>query len=220
MKRLLFIALLALALVALVGAGALAGIANSKHDLSATSSAEIRSINESQICIFCHTPHSANPAVPLWNRAALPGTPAFTVYQSSTLQGTVDSFPTGGSDLCLSCHDGTVALNNILNTSSVGTPTMVTSTKLTNGMLNDTSTAYLGRDLSNDHPVSITYNHTADLGLRAPSGNYVVSGSMQLPLFNNKVQCGSCHNVHDPTNTPFLRYANTGSQLCLVCHNK
>jgi len=32
------------------------------------------------------------------------------------------------------------------------------------------------------------------------------------------VQCGSCHNVHNNTNTPFLRISNVNSALCTTCH--
>ncbi|MDI3280854.1 MAG: cytochrome c3 family protein [Bacillota bacterium] len=225
MKRPLFMALLALALVALVGAGALAAtIVNSKHDLSSTSTnGGIKSTNETQICIFCHTPHQPSGATtkPLWNHTTTTST--FTMYSNTTIQGAVDPQPSGGSELCLSCHDGSVAINSILNASTVGTPTL-TDPRPTSHLTADNklinSSALLDNNLSNDHPVSITYDSTNDKGLRAPTGNNVVNGSITLPLFSNKVQCGSCHNVHDPSNTPFLRASNDGSALCLTCHLK
>jgi predicted CXXCH cytochrome family protein len=49
------------------------------------------------------------------------------------------------------------------------------------------------------------------------SASQVVSG---IPLFAGKLECASCHTVHDNSNVPFLRADNTGSALCLKCHNK
>jgi predicted CXXCH cytochrome family protein len=42
---------------------------------------------------------------------------------------------------------------------------------------------------------------------------------------NNYVECMSCHDPHNTNNTAgervaFLRNSNTGSQICLACHNK
>jgi predicted CXXCH cytochrome family protein len=46
------------------------------------------------------------------------------------------------------------------------------------------------------------------------------NGWTDIKLFAGKVECPTCHAVHDPTNTPFLRTANGGSTLCLKCHDK
>jgi predicted CXXCH cytochrome family protein len=80
----------------------------------------------------------------------------------------------------------------------------------------------LGTDLTNDHPISFTYNAalaTADGGLVTPaSDSLVVTG---IPLYSEKMECASCHNVHNNTTAqPFLRVANAGSGLCLKCHVK
>ena len=61
-----------------------------------------------QVCIFCHTPHNASRAVPLWNRPALdqPAASAYRLYtSSSTLSTTVKNAvltATSESLLCLS----------------------------------------------------------------------------------------------------------------------
>ncbi|MDI3279909.1 MAG: cytochrome c3 family protein [Bacillota bacterium] len=216
MKRPLLIALVALGWVALLGAGALsASIVNSKHDLSAGSLNGGITSSESQVCIFCHTPHSATANTPpLWNRSK--GAGPYQMYSNpGSIQGQIAAAPDGGSELCLSCHDGTIALNSVVNESATGTPTLNdarTPSHLTaDGKL--TGYALIGTDLRNDHPVSITYAYPDDPGLNNPA-------TLSLPLYNNKVQCSSCHSVHDPANTPFLRLNNTGSALCLACHNK
>lgn len=74
----------------------------------------------SQVCIFCHTPHNASPAVPLWNKVYDPATAAtYRLYtSSSSLSSTVKNSAitaTSESMLCLSCHDGKTAVNVLHN---------------------------------------------------------------------------------------------------------
>ncbi len=76
-----------------------------------------------QVCIFCHTPHNASPAVPLWNKVYDSATAStYRLYTSSgTLSNTVrhsSITATSESMLCLSCHDGKTAVN-VLHNSSV-----------------------------------------------------------------------------------------------------
>lgn len=160
-----------------------------------------------QICIVCHTPHNAlSTLVPLWNHATT-ATAAFTLYTSTTLNAADVGQPAGATKACLSCHDGTVALANFGG--ATGGTTFVTGS------------ANLGTNLSNDHPVSFTYDGplaSADGGLVAPaSASLVVAG---IPLYGAKVECASCHNVHSNVNAPFLRASNAASALCLKCHIK
>lgn len=177
-----------------------AGIAGTKHDLSG------KNWGSNQLCIFCHTPHNASTAAqPLWNHAVTGST--FTLYASSTLTAVVGQ-PDGTSKLCLSCHDGTVAND------SFGAQT---------GTHSITGAALVGKDLSNDHPISFTYDAalaTADGGLVTPASASFVDAAKKLPLFSAKMQCATCHSVHDDTNGFFLRMSNAGSAMCLTCHNK
>jgi predicted CXXCH cytochrome family protein len=181
-----------------------AAIAGTKHDLRT-----YNGIAQTQICIFCHTPHNAmaDKLAPLWNHTST-ATASFTVYSSPTLNATGLGQPAGASKACMSCHDGTVALDSFGG--ATGTHNFVAG-----------SNANIGTDLSNDHPVSFTYDAalaTADGGLVTPaSASQVVAG---IPLFAGKLECASCHAVHDNTNTPFLRASNAASALCLKCHNK
>src|SRR4029079_19336304 len=98
---------------------------------------------------FCHTPHGASGDAPLWNRFSSAAT--YIPCSSSTARATIGQ-PTGSSKLCLSCHDGTVALG------------MVNSRSTPIQMQNNITTipigpANLGTDLSDDHPVSFTYDN-------------------------------------------------------------
>jgi predicted CXXCH cytochrome family protein len=176
-----------------------ASIAGSDHDLSG------RGWGSNQICVFCHTPHNAKtPQIaPLWNHNSTAAT--FTTYSSLTLNA-VPGQPLGVSKACLSCHDGTIAIDTY--GSRIGANMM-------------TGSSLLGTDLSNDHPVSFLYNAalaTADGGLVTPvSASAVVAN---VPLFGGQLECSSCHNVHDNSQGAFLRMSNAGSALCLSCHTK
>ena len=86
-------------------------IVNTVHNLSVSGPGDVRATSESEICIFCHTPHNSLPSSPLWNKDD-PGY-TYTLYHSSTVQA-VPGQPDGSSILCLSCHDGTTALGNVI----------------------------------------------------------------------------------------------------------
>lgn len=202
-----------------------AGVSLTKHNLSSGSSNDIKSSDNPEICIFCHTPHDAikNDNIPLWNHT-LSSTTAYGVYASPTFDAT-DAADVGVSDpanavvtnLCLSCHDGTVAINSLNNASNIN-PTTTMIGLDTDGTLPAIS-SNLGVELTNDHPVNFTYDAnlvTADGGLNDPA-----TLSTGARLFNGKVQCASCHDPHtSDTEGAFLRASMTGSALCLECHNK
>jgi predicted CXXCH cytochrome family protein len=198
MKRLTF-SLAVAALSVLVAAAAGAQISNTAHDMSA------RGWNTSgEICVVCHTPHNADATYePLWNHAVT--AEVFSVYSSNTLDAAVGQ-PDGTSKLCLSCHDGSLGVDDF---GGSGTSAEVIA-----------GAALMGTDLSNDHPISFTY--VIDSGLYDPAvQNSGLGGTIDEDLlFGGKVECGSCHDVHDNSNPPFLRMSNAGSDLCLTCHNK
>jgi len=179
-----------------------AAIAGTAHDLSY--------LANDQICVYCHTPHNADSTVePLWNADL--STATFTAYTSSTFDGsaTMDADPViGPSRLCMSCHDGTVAIDSAIGgTTSIGT-----------------GGALLGVDLTNDHPIGFNYNAAQGLDAEIqPSTAVLGSGVISDFLFgaNNIMTCASCHDVHGVTGVgQFLLEDNAGSALCLRCHIK
>ncbi len=184
------------------------GLLGSKHDLSVAGPGPIKAATESEVCIFCHTPHRAASETPLWNRTASAAN--YTPYSSSTAKAVMGQ-PTGASKLCLSCHDGTVALGMVSSRSS---PMQMQSGVTTLPV----GPSRLGTDLSDDHPVSITYDNSlvaANGQLRLPS---TLTGKVRLD-HNNQMQCTSCHDSHDNKYGKFLVQDNTGSALCVTCHN-
>lgn len=165
-----------------------------------------------EVCVYCHTPHGGQVSAPLWNRNFSSATyQMYDATHSSTINMPVDGQPTGVSLACLSCHDGTVGLDVIINVPNNYTGPAAVGTTMPAGIM-----ANLGTDLRNDHPISVTYDPAAD-----PMFNSAASvGSAGLQLYSGKVQCGSCHNPHTAANRPFLRISNSGSSLCLTCHIK
>src|SRR5512138_3110561 len=87
-------------------------IVNTVHNMSVSGPGTVKASSESEICIFCHTPHNTNPTGPLWNRADQGSN--YILYTSSTTQASPGQ-PDGASFLCLSCHDGTIALGDVLS---------------------------------------------------------------------------------------------------------
>ncbi len=183
-------------------------IVNSVHNLSVSGIGNTKSANESEICIFCHTPHNSNPKTPMWNRET--GGSNYILYNSSTIQA-VPGQPDGSSILCLSCHDGTIALGNVLSRkneidfSEKSTPFKYGKNNLTT-------------DLSDDHMISFMYNSTLsykDGELKDP-----LSLSHPVTLEKGKVQCTTCHDPHKNTYENFLVKPNRYSELCLSCHDK
>jgi len=213
-KRTLVLAIGILILMSVVAVVTVsAEISGSSHDFSAY----VANWNpRGEVCIVCHTPHNANNTVaPLWNHAVTTAT--FTLYSSPSLNATIEQ-PSASSKACLSCHDGTVAPDSVGG--HTGTEHGLSGRHL------------IGTDLTNDHPISFTYDKTlaaADGSLHDPTvktvaslGGKTIDASM---LINHKLECGSCHDVHaDKGDAVVMNYLlvvdNHGSALCLTCHNK
>jgi len=172
-----------------------ASIEGSPHDLSA--------VTGGGTCSFCHTPHGALVGTPLWSHKL--STAVYRIYQSSSLEADVGQ-PTGSSKLCLSCHDGTVALTETITGGASG------STYIAPGSAN------LGTDLSDDHPISFVYS----TGLSARDSQVRVPFSLPDPLQldrSGELQCTTCHDPHDNSYGDFLVMSNHRSQMCTSCHD-
>ena len=183
-------------------------VVNTVHNLSVSGPGSIRAASETEVCIFCHTPHDSRPESPLWNRQD-PGV-TYVLYNSSTVQAMTGQ-PDGSSVLCLSCHDGTIALGNVLSR-TVDIQMTGGVTRMPSGSRN------LSTDLSDDHPVSFLYNSAlavADGQLRDPS-------AVLFPVTteNGKLQCTSCHDPHTDIYGSFLVSSNRFSELCIACHDR
>jgi len=183
-------------------------VVHSVHNMSVSGPGTVKATTESDVCIFCHTVHRSNGQTPLWNHN-MSGT-NYIVYSSPTLKAVVGQ-PNGSSRLCLSCHDGTVALGSV-NSQTAPIELAGGVSTMPAGPNN------LGTDLSGDHPISFVYNAALvaqDSTLADPS---TLTGKVKLDS-TGQMQCDSCHNPHDDQFGNFLVMDNTGSALCLTCHN-
>ena len=239
---------LALLLPASVPAEKISDVRNTRHNLSASGPGTAKATTETQVCVFCHTPHASTPGVnPLWNRRL--STATYTRYTSASLDANniadaIQDNPGGSSKLCLSCHDGTLAIGNVNVLGGVGSADVQGSVSISmtgvgvGGVMpsgaGDTSgfTRKLGVDLTNDHPISLTFTDTlsardgelqavnaaqrfpADgsiLGVREPGYKPRLPLEPTGPGGAGQIQCATCHDPHiretDPTkgNQKFLR---------------
>jgi len=207
----------AVVLAAIIPTAVLAGtIANTPHDLSSTSTGPNKS-STADTCAFCHVAHNGSPGAfrPLWSHTMtgqnLSWAPATTV-RGTTLPTSITSTQLQGSRGCMSCHDGTVALGDLLN----GSGSTATGPNVTAGKLS------AGKSLLN--PANMQMNHP--LGVPQPpvvagftTFKTVAPGSAVNYDANGNVQCDSCHNPHDNAFGKFLKVNPAGGAICLTCHN-
>lgn len=183
-------------------------VVNSPHNLSAGGPGTVRAASENQVCIFCHAPHNASPIQPLWNRS-MP-VDAYLIYTSRALDARPGQ-PTGTSKMCLSCHDGTIALGAVVSR-SLPIQMLGGVTTIPNGHGN------IGTDLRDDHPISFRYDTalaSADTKLRNPAS---IPHELKLDA-NGELQCTTCHDAHNNARGSFLVMDNLGSAMCISCHN-
>jgi hypothetical protein len=203
------------------------GVTYSAHNLSTSADPDwptYVSDNETQVCVFCHTPHGGTLDGPLWNREN--PTTSYTHYNSASLstylQGlAINRAVSKESLLCLSCHDGSIAINSLVNYS--------------NSLVNENNEPVLpthngGRsveiqimfspdpdlppnpgpqigasrenpdahgDLSDDHPISFSYSSV--YSAKAEEFKTVSAAEINGVRFfgtDNRVECSSCHDPH------------------------
>lgn len=216
-------AALVIGLSAPAAMAAVGTIVGSKHDFTTAASVAYKGVNpNNQICIYCHAPHNnVNVAgTLLWNHASSAAT--YTLYSSPTMNATTTQ-PNPVSKVCLSCHDGTVAVDSFGGAAGSAGAIIPAASK-----------AMLGTDLSNDHPISMLYTAAVpDPDLFATTKVVTIGAATASTvgglLFGTgataTVECSSCHDVHNSTRSTaveakLLKITSTGSAICLACHNK
>lgn len=182
-------------------------IVDSKHNLSVTGPGPVRALSEDRICVFCHIPHGGRSVAPLWNRHD-PNT-SYLPYDSPSLKAQVGQ-PTGASKLCLSCHDGTIALGDLVSESEPiamsGSATM------------PAGRGQIGTDLRDDHPISFSYTEAL-----SQAGDRLTPPTAWDPHVtldeNGEMQCTTCHDPHSDQWGEFLVMDNHSAMLCRQCHD-
>lgn len=183
-------------------------VMNTRHNLSANGPGTVKSLDEPEVCIFCHSSHTAANDAPLWNR--FQSVAVYTPYSSTTMKARPGQ-PTGSSRLCLSCHDGTVAMGMLRSRHA--------QIRMTGGAVTMSrgTASNLGTDLSDDHPISFVYDNAlarANGELRDPA---TLPKDVKLDD-ERQLQCTTCHDSHNNRYGKFLVRDNTASALCSTCH--
>jgi len=201
-----------------------------------------------RICIFCHAPHNAYrlstaaggagpqaPAafdyLPLWNHTLQANT-AYSPYDNGpgapqtgpkASQAIINGITIGSTSLlCLSCHDGSVAVNSYGNGAQL-------ATSQSTGITTIGGSYIIGKDkyLGNHHPIGFNYDdvqagdpeiRNADTAMLTPSSfirDHLYTGGTNM-------ECGTCHSVHNKGNAgeTLLWRSDQNSELCLTCHDK
>lgn len=186
-----------------------AQVSSSKHNLSVFGTGTIKATTEQEVCKFCHIPHRASPEVPLWDHTM--SSVSYSQYTSTTFASSYQiQYPNVTSKLCLSCHDGTIAIGAIsegtipISGGALLDPDQSFSSGATSNLGGNT-----GSVLTDDHPISIIFN-------TSKSSHYTTTGK------TDPISCTSCHDPHtettDATTKKFLNQTNANSALCLKCH--
>lgn len=191
-----------------------AGITGSKHDFTSGGGTPIVGVTE--LCKTCHVPHKPKLNVPLWAHALSTYNynlynmnPNYTGPNSAAYDTSPASLADSKSALCLSCHDGTVA---VAGTTYVGTGKIMWDNGAATGSANPNN------GLRGSHPIAVTY---ATVRTNQPSDYKDIFADTDVKLSLGKVQCTSCHNPHmKVAGTKMLVKSNANSALCTTCHDK
>lgn len=231
-----------------------AGLNGTPHDLGSVHNGmdytAVPSDPLTRICVYCHAPHNAYrfnglavgagpnapfaafDYLPLWNHT-LQSNISYTLYdpgndplvgwkhsQATDLATTVNNV----SLLCLSCHDGSVAVNNYGNADQPSNPQMPSQST---GNTLISSQYLIGKDryLGNHHPIGFDYDtvQSQDGEIRQADTYFMTPGKfIRDYLYNGELQCASCHSVHNKGNTGerLLWRSDQNSELCITCHDK
>lgn len=198
-------------------------VVDTVHNLSVSGPGAIKAVAETEVCKFCHVPHNAIAPEPLWGHR-LSEIPQYETPEVYSLSGgrMQAPQPDGSSKLCLSCHDGSVALGEVVGMKE---PIAMAGTH----MLGPGTRGHIGADLSGSHPVSIVVRGSqdgasaidSDMGVK-PVQAIEADPDVRLDKAG-KMQCTSCHDPHldryyQPGKVPRFWVKPSVEEVCLTCH--
>ncbi|MBK5273635.1 MAG: cytochrome C [Desulfuromonadales bacterium] len=223
------VAVAATATMSYAGMNARTGVNGSFHDMNVVSGTTPDVYG--RVCVFCHTPHNAvvtgvdgTERLPLWNKTVSVAT--YVPYQWATPDnlaaiGAIADPLVGPSRLCVTCHDGSIAVD----THGPATPEV--------GILKLTGNRAIGigANLESTHPIGFKYsdavkrNILADAALGTTAVDEIVPASERFAsavaineagyttvtrngqrtigstLFGGDIMtCATCHEVHNKEN--------------------
>ncbi|MCM0083746.1 cytochrome C [Geomonas sp. Red32] len=199
---------LAAASTALGGLPAGTGVNGSLHDMTVVVGPQADSM--ARVCVFCHTPHHAQSSdggynLPLWNHD-IPDVTTYTPYawatpmNSNNGEFTITDPLAGPSRLCMSCHDGAVAVDE--HNSAFGKDASQATTSIANvtTYTNQQGRGALGKDLTQTHPIGFDYVEIA-------------------AWRNSNSQNGALDSNHNPTGDTEIVSADKGYALSITVEN-
>lgn len=233
------------AVLALSATTTRATLIGSEHDFSSTGSSSYSTLGIATFtwggetntyqnpCQVCHIPHKAAAYsaanAPLWNHnVATNATTRYITYDqagSATFNALgLGALQLGSSVACLSCHDGSIAINQSYGKSSfngnggVGTNVPSFAVETYNG----------STDLTHMHPIGVSYSLAATKDPQLNAAPALGSGTTFAQMLkgpNQTVECASCHDIHRTMGASSIVSHDlivdlNGGQLCLTCHNK
>jgi predicted CXXCH cytochrome family protein len=174
---------------------------------------------------------SNSGTTPLWNPELAVNFKSYVMYQDGpgaptrgkkASQAIANGMRPGSTSLlCLSCHDGSIAINAYGNSSELSEY----SGRVTAGGLSFIGS---GSFLGNHHPIGFDYDavQAVDREIRfAGMATLGSAGTVRDHLSGagaTRMECGTCHSVHNTGNTgeQLLWRSDRNSRLCLTCHDK
>lgn len=210
MKRILLVAGLILIFAAAGVHAQVVGDALGVHNLGPGSKSPVTGARPDS-CAYCHAPHSGLN-IGLWNQKLT--TQTYTTYASNT-EKNISAQPVLGSasNMCLSCHDGTVAVGSTVAYGQV----------TTQGSMN--SSDVFGSNLQTSHPFSLALpiKDSVDLVASLAANGKTADSTGAVKLINGNIECTTCHDPHvqakDIVSQNFLVKDSSQGQLCLACHD-
>ncbi len=210
--------------------------AGNKHNLSASNTGvKYRAFDDpvnnprgQQICIFCHTPHSANVVgqTPLWNRKfssetfqRYSGTALFQITKLAAAEYGSGAQPNGSSKLCLSCHDGVANLGEVFSgqtiamaaNSNLGDPNAIEGLASFKPSTNKMKNGH--------HPVSFVYTDAIATAINTGKSTATYKMPTVPPEVKldkqGRMQCTTCHDAHQNKSDDDACYDNGG--LPIAC---
>lgn len=196
------------------------GVCNSCHINHTSPSAQLTMVGgNANLCMSCHNPVGLANGMPFTNAMkAVPGVSGNShawniISVNATFETNLTTYPemlsrlVNDTIICSTCH----------NQHSQTYPPFLRSSNDADAMCkNCHSVRNIMRYIDNpankgSHPVGITYPVADTLFFAAPQNSMV--------LVNSKVECSSCHSVHNAsTNDGYILRQTNDDVLCMSCH--
>lgn len=228
-----------------------AGITGTPHDFTLWNPSGGDGSNTINVgkCTFCHTPHRAQQSALIWNHT-LSSVASYSWTDTTTTVGgtplpTIANTWNGATKLCLSCHDGSVAIGDVAwfnKAAHQGASAINARTMAINFPASQIAT--VTGQMNKNHPVAHPFPYTGvgstynsvTTGVAAAASGWAANPAAQgIRLFTDTagsisvgatvgatgIECSSCHDPHNAdisvTGPYFLRGDLTGNSGSYLC---